>query len=553
MTDTPTHMPMEPYRAGAGLWLPAAILLAVCAAALAFLPILPIDETRYLGVAWEMYHSGSFVVPLQNGLPYSHKPPMLFWLIHAGWSVFGVNAVTPRLTVCAIGIACLLLLRGISLRVWPDDRRTASWAALVFGSMITWMIWSSAIMFDVLMTCWVLVCVRGILDAAAFGRKRGWVLLAWGIAGGILSKGPVIFVYVLPLVLLHRFRTPWKWHVPVALLAACLAGLGLSLLWVIPAVSQGGDAYRHALLWSQTMDRVGESFSHQRPFWWYLPVLPALLLPWLFFRPAWRGATWKSADTGTRMALIAIVVPFLVFSAISCKQVQYLIPVLPAAALLMGRNIARHGGAGGAGSVHFIGALFLLLGLAAALLPFTHGILESLQGFASWPLIVSGAISMGAGLLLIMSGTSGPNPAHRVALATAVVVASSIFGAGMSLMAGYDVRGMARAIRLNMDAGRPVAHVGKYHGQFHFLGRLQRPLIILPGGADTPEARDFFTQHPDGLIVSNIGRRGRLPEGAVVVYQQRFRMKQALCLWGVSPATRPPADSHPSSPPNQLF
>ena len=63
----------------------------------AFRPVLPVDETRYLTVAWEMWLRGDFLVPYINGEPYSHKPPLLFWLIHLGWAVFGVNDWWPRL------------------------------------------------------------------------------------------------------------------------------------------------------------------------------------------------------------------------------------------------------------------------------------------------------------------------------------------------------------------------------------------------------------------------------------------------------------------------
>ena len=54
-------------------------------------PPMPIDETRYLSVAWEMWHSHNFLVPHINGEPYSQKPPLLFWFIHLFWSVFGVS------------------------------------------------------------------------------------------------------------------------------------------------------------------------------------------------------------------------------------------------------------------------------------------------------------------------------------------------------------------------------------------------------------------------------------------------------------------------------
>ena len=69
------------------------------------------DETRYASVAWEMWLRGDFLVPYINGEPYSHKPPLLFWLIHLGWALFGVNDWWPRLVapLCALGSVPLLL------------------------------------------------------------------------------------------------------------------------------------------------------------------------------------------------------------------------------------------------------------------------------------------------------------------------------------------------------------------------------------------------------------------------------------------------------------
>ena len=60
-------------------------------------PILPIDETRYLSVAYEMFIDKEWVVPKLNGEIYSQKPPLLFWLIQSGWSIFGVNIWWPRM------------------------------------------------------------------------------------------------------------------------------------------------------------------------------------------------------------------------------------------------------------------------------------------------------------------------------------------------------------------------------------------------------------------------------------------------------------------------
>ena len=59
-----------------GLWI------VMVATAIGFRPLLPVDETRYLAVAWEMWRDGNFLVPHLNGETYSHKPPLLFWLMH---------------------------------------------------------------------------------------------------------------------------------------------------------------------------------------------------------------------------------------------------------------------------------------------------------------------------------------------------------------------------------------------------------------------------------------------------------------------------------------
>jgi hypothetical protein len=81
----------------------AAFWLRAVTVALANRSVLPIDETRYLAVAWEIWSRGNFVLPTLNGEAYSHKPPLLYWIIHAGWAAFGVNEWWPHL----VALACL--------------------------------------------------------------------------------------------------------------------------------------------------------------------------------------------------------------------------------------------------------------------------------------------------------------------------------------------------------------------------------------------------------------------------------------------------------------
>ena len=81
-------------RIASAAWVPVWLIAALIA--IFQTGFMPLYSTRTLGVAWEMWNSGQFLVPMANGVPYSHKVPLLFWLIHAGWFVGGVGDVWPR-------------------------------------------------------------------------------------------------------------------------------------------------------------------------------------------------------------------------------------------------------------------------------------------------------------------------------------------------------------------------------------------------------------------------------------------------------------------------
>ncbi|HKQ31251.1 MAG TPA: hypothetical protein VJS66_08205, partial [Burkholderiales bacterium] len=93
------------------IWIGLWALLA--AASLIVRNLWPNDETRVLGIAWEMWSRRSFLVPYLNGQPELH-PPFLFWLIHAGWSVFGVAEWWARLVAPLGALASLVVIQRIA-------------------------------------------------------------------------------------------------------------------------------------------------------------------------------------------------------------------------------------------------------------------------------------------------------------------------------------------------------------------------------------------------------------------------------------------------------
>jgi 4-amino-4-deoxy-L-arabinose transferase-like glycosyltransferase len=160
-------------------WAPLGLLalwLALLLLSLLTRPLLPVDETRYLAVAWEMWRRGDFLVPYLNGAPYSDKPPLYFWLMHAGWWLFGVNEWWPRCVAGLLSLAALWATAHLAQRLWPQDvvaRRSVPW--VLFGCIV-WTAFYPWVQFDLLLVLCVVLALTGLGGCA--GRRGGWLLTA---------------------------------------------------------------------------------------------------------------------------------------------------------------------------------------------------------------------------------------------------------------------------------------------------------------------------------------------------------------------------------------
>lgn len=481
-----------------GLWL---LWLGVLATVALFSrPALPLDETRYLAVAWEMWQRGDFLVPFKNGEAYSHKPPLLFWLIHAGWLIAGVNDWWPRLIMPLLSLASTWMTWRLARRLWPEVLETARLAPLVLLSSFLWLLYSQALMFDVLIAACALIGLNALVEAALTQRRRWWALYGLSVGLGVLAKGPAILVHLLPAALF----APWwasrlnpeikwsRWYAGVGI--GLVLGVLLALAWAIPAGQHGGEAYRNAIFWGQTADRMVQSFAHRRPIWWYVAALPVFLFPWLFW-PRLIGALIKTLrtdmhDAGVRFSLVWFSSALLIFSFISGKQPHYLLPEFPAAALLIAHALTRRPPPG----KPWLPSL-ALVSLGVALI--AVGVSADLQARLNWP----AAVSAWAGIPFVLAGLIalsklGTAP-QRLAGAMLLAMLGVLISLFRPLAPAYDTHRVGQTLAVYQALGRPIAHAGKYHAQFQFSGRLKQALIQI----DASEIPNWLQQHPGGIAI----------------------------------------------------
>lgn len=531
---------------GGGVPIAALLVALVTVTGLFTRPLLAIDETRYAAVALEMLHRGDWLVPHLNGETYSHKPPLLFWLVLVGWKVFGVSEVWARLVGPLAGIVALMIVSKLASALWPLDARTRGWAPVIMAGALVWAAFGSLFMFDTLLACCGLLGVLGVFQAVEQGKRRGVFFLAAGIALGVLSKGPVILIHVLPVAL----AAPWwatprpgrRWRVwYVSLLGALALGAGGALLWAIPAGIAGGPAYQQAIFLGQTAGRMTKSFAHRRPFWWYLPLLPALLFPWFLWPESWRAVRAlrrAPRDAAVRFCVVWAGSGLLAFSLVSGKQLHYLLPLMPAVALLLARGLGQRDVAP-LGRPWLVAIVIALLGtgvivagtttMADTALWWPHGTIHWW-----WALL---PLSAAVTLVVWHRGRVTRNASvHALTISTAVLLVGLQLAAARAGTVPYDTSAMAAQVRHSMRIGHPIAMLGSYNGEYHFSGRLQAAHIDVIAVGEAPA---WLRAHPNGLLLRyDRGRRPLVMDG--IVARHPFRNG-----WATLASSLPPAHAAP--------
>ena len=469
-------------------------------------PLFPVDETRYAAVAWEMWLRNDFLVPYLNGETYSHKPPLLFWLMQLNWWLFGVNDWSLRLISPLFSLATLYLSGAVASTLWPERKQVEILTPLLLLGSFFWMIYGTLTMFDMMLAFFALLGIYSLLKLVTSSLSlKYWALLGIAIGGGVLSKGPVILLHILPAALLSPWwlKTPdfsWK-HWYSGLIVAILIGATIALCWAIPAGIAGGEAYRNAIFLGQTSGRLVKSFAHQSPWWWYLKILPLLMLPWLFWKPFWAGLCKLTyQDVGIRFCLAWAVPVFIAFSLVSGKRVHYLLPLVPALLLIVARAMDEVHDTGRWARAHIpVMAVFGLLGAALMLLPWLNDVYQ-------WRAELSLVSPVWGSLLLIVAATLGLIKAKSAQVSVLYVCAASVValitasGGFFEVKADrFDTKPAAQRIAALMAENKAIAFYGsKYHGQYHFAGRLEQAITHIPNFVDL---YDWAKLHQSGYII----------------------------------------------------
>ena len=326
------------------------------------LPLLGPDEPRYAQVAREMFLRGDLITPTLGGHLWFEKPALLYWMMIASYKLFGVSEWSARLPSAVSGIftiaALFVVARRVEQKTYDDELQGLGfWTALAASTTLGIIVFSRAASFDIVLTMTITWSFAFFLlhELEHDTKRRRYLLIGFYFFIGLalLAKGfigLVIPVAVAGSYYLLRRRLPadtllsFVWGVPLSVIVAAT--------WYAPVIWRHGQPFIDQFIWQHQFARyVSNNYRHPGPIYFYLAILVPLTLPWTAFLIGGlaRASSWvwrpfsASEEPATKLAVFAFVwllFPLAFFTFSSSKLPGYILPSLPAAALLMGERLA---------------------------------------------------------------------------------------------------------------------------------------------------------------------------------------------------------------------
>jgi 4-amino-4-deoxy-L-arabinose transferase-like glycosyltransferase len=331
------------------LWIGfAVVLLALWFVKLPERPLAHPDEGRYAEISREMVATGDWVTPRLNGFAYLQKPPLQYWATAAAYEAFGISEWTARLWTALTGLATVFV-------TWFAGRRLLGKAGGEFGALALiaspyFVVMSGVNTLDMGVSLFLSGAVFAYLlsrQAATRKSETGWMLAAWAaMALAVLSKG--LIGVVLPFGTLAAYAI---WHRQPGVFARLhwLPGLALfgaiTAPWFVLAARANPEFLEFFFLHEHFQRFTSTVHNRAGPVWFFVPILLIAVGPWIVAAAGGVAQAWRSRPEGgavstRRFLLFWCAIVFAFFSVSQSKLPAYLLPIVPALALLAGDALA---------------------------------------------------------------------------------------------------------------------------------------------------------------------------------------------------------------------
>jgi 4-amino-4-deoxy-L-arabinose transferase-like glycosyltransferase len=462
------------------------------------------DEPRYAQVAREMLERSDWITPTLSGKPWLEKPALYYWEAMLSFRAFGVSDWAARLPA-AFDVALMIAASYFFLRRFRPGSELD--AAVIIASSAGVVGFAHAAATDMPLSACFAIALLGWYAWYESGHRAYLSAFYIFLALGTLAKGPV--APALGAVIIFLFvaaKREWRVILRTLWIPGIVLYLAVALPWYVAVQLRNPEFFRFFILEHNLARFSTGVYHHPQPVWFFLPVFVLAMMPWTFAlvlavvergRVIWREgreAFSTAEDSWALFLLIWMFVPILFFSASQSKLPGYILPAVPAGALLVAEYLASRGdvkvfNAGDAevsqrsrderklpplfACIHGVLCGLLIFGaLSAASVAMHHRLV---WGTGTWvAAVISAVFALGIGVALL--SRSGLRLLSRVTLFAVVVsVAAVIRFAAPVIDATQSARPIAESILGFSHEAVPIAlyHISRVqeYGLEFYLNR----------------------------------------------------------------------------------
>ena len=330
-----------------GDYLSILALCALCFVVLFFQlgdrPLWDVDEGMHAATSKDMVLTGDWVTTRVNGENFYDKTVLFNWFAAISFLVFGFTEFAARLPAAVLGLATVLVIYALGRRLFSYRAGLLGGAVLITCPLF--IVLSRTVMHDISLAFFISLALYFFYTAYVNQRHRRIRLFACYASLGfaVLAKGPIGLLLpgmIIGLFLLVKGRLNFLKE--MALGWGALIFLIVAAPWYVLISMRNPDYISYFILKQNFGNFLSKTqATHPRSFYYYIPVLLSGMLPWSCFVPLAflqpLNRKLQKIDDGVLFLLCWFLVIFLFFSAASSKLGTYLLPALPAVALLIGR------------------------------------------------------------------------------------------------------------------------------------------------------------------------------------------------------------------------
>ncbi len=332
------------------LWLMLLALVVIWFGNLEYRKLIKPDEGRYAEIPREMVVSGDWVTPHLNDFKYFEKPPLQYWATAVAYEVFGQHQWSSRLWTALTGFLGILLTGFVGMRLF--GRAAGMYAALILGSSMLYVLMAHVNTLDMGVSFFISLGVFSLLLAQkemAISIRRNWMMLAWAaMALAVLSKG--LMGLILPgaaLFLYSVFNRDAAIWLRMHWISGLLAFFAVATPWFYLVMQANPEFFQFFFIHEHFERFLTKVHARYQPWHYFVPILLFGMLPWTLLMIDTVIRTWRDSAaqvrhfSAERFLLVWAVFVYVFFSISSSKLPSYLLPMFPALALLMGKQLAQ--------------------------------------------------------------------------------------------------------------------------------------------------------------------------------------------------------------------